>query len=212
MRVTRIVTGPLETNCWVVSDDANGPAVIIDPAGEAERILAEVGERDVRAVVLTHGHFDHLGAVADLLGATGAPLMVHRLDADSITTSTGNGGALFGFSEVAPSADCVLEDGETIAAGGVEMVVLHTPGHTPGGVCLFARQGEDETPQLCSGDTVCAGSVGRTDFAGGDPRALSRSIAEKIAPLPPETVVHPGHGPDSTVGRELRLNPFFPRA
>ena len=212
MRVTRLVLGPLETNCWVVSDDVGGPAVVIDPADDVDRILHEVGDRPVAAVVLTHGHFDHLGAVTALLAATGAPLLVHRDDAASIVTASGTGGAAFGFSATSPAPDRLLSDGGCVEASGLQLRVLHTPGHTPGGICLFVEGRESDSPQLFSGDTLFAASVGRTDFPGGDGRALSLSIAEKLAPLPPETVVHPGHGPDTTIGRERRLNPFFPRA
>lgn len=214
MRAKRLVLGPLETNCWVVSDDADGPAVVIDPAADAPRVLAEVGERGVAAIVLTHGHFDHLGGVRELVEATGAPLLVHEADAVGITHAEGTGGAPFGFLDVAPPPDRVLHDGDVVEAGALTLRVLHTPGHTPGGISLFVPGSADgsQPPQLFAGDTVFAGSVGRTDFPGGDGRVLARSIAEKIAPLPAETVVHPGHGPDTTVGRERRLNPFFPRA
>ena len=212
MRVTRLVLGPLETNCWVVSDDMGGPTIVIDPAENADRILAEVGEAEVAAVVLTHGHFDHLGAVTALIARTGAPLLIHRDDAASITTPFGTGGEAFGFAVSAPAADQLLSDGEVVKAGDLELGVLHTPGHTPGGICLFWPGANDQAPQLFCGDTLFAGSVGRTDFPGGDGRALARSIAEQLAPLPPETVAHPGHGPDTTIGRERRLNPFFPRA
>jgi glyoxylase-like metal-dependent hydrolase (beta-lactamase superfamily II) len=212
MRVTRLVLGPLETNCWVVSDDAGGPAIVIDPAQDLDRIVDEIGEREVAAVVLTHGHFDHLGAVTALLEATRARLLVHRDDAAGITSAEGTGGAAFGFSATSPPADRLLADGDVVDAGDLRLDVLHTPGHTPGGICLFGAAGEGEAPQLFSGDTLFAGSVGRTDFPGGDGRALALSIAEKLAPLPAETVVHPGHGPDTTIGRERRLNPFFPRA
>jgi glyoxylase-like metal-dependent hydrolase (beta-lactamase superfamily II) len=212
MRIDRLVLGPLETNCWVVSDDAGGPSIVIDPAEDVDRILALVADRGVAAVVLTHGHFDHLGAVSALLARTGAPLLVHEDDAGSISTATGTGGAAFGFDVTAPPADRLLSDGDVIEAGVLTLSVLHTPGHTPGGICLFAEGSQAETPQLFAGDTLFAGSVGRTDFPGGDARALALSIAQKLAPLPGETVVHPGHGPDTTIGRERRLNPFFPRA
>ncbi|MEI8081649.1 MAG: MBL fold metallo-hydrolase [Actinomycetes bacterium] len=212
MRITRLVLGPLETNCWVVGDDLGGPAVVIDPAEDVDRIVAEVGERSVEAVILTHGHFDHLGAVTALLAQTHAPLLVHHHDALTITTAAGTGGAAFGFSATSPPADRLLSDGDQVDFGSLQLTVLHTPGHTPGGICLFAEGDAGEAPQLFSGDTLFAGSVGRTDFHGGDGRALSASIASKLAPLPAETVVHPGHGPDTTIGRERRLNPFFPRA
>jgi glyoxylase-like metal-dependent hydrolase (beta-lactamase superfamily II) len=120
-------------------------------------------------------------------------------------TSSGNGGALFGFTETAPGADRTVQDGDTIAAGGVELDVIHTPGHTPGSICLLGGG------VLLSGDTLFAGSIGRTDFPGGDMASMRRSIV-RLASLPDETRVCPGHGPETTIGRERRVNPFFPRA
>jgi len=212
MFVRGLVLGVLETNCWVVADDAGGPAVVIDPADDVYAILDAVGERSVSAIVLTHKHFDHIGAVRDLIAATGAPLLIHSADAGDLGDAVTTGGAQFGFTHTAPAPDRTLDDGDVVTAGEMTLTVLHTPGHTPGGICLLAESPADPAPQLFSGDTLFAGSVGRTDFAGGDSRALSNSIACKLATLPAETIVHPGHGPDTTIGRERRLNPFFPRA
>lgn len=215
MFVERLVLGELQTNCWVVADDSGGPAIVIDPAGhpsDAERIELAAAPRDIAVVVLTHAHFDHLGAASALLEATGAALAVHRIDAPRITSPAagGTGGALFGFSDVAPHADRLLDDGSFVEVGALALEVWSTPGHTEGSISLLASRGE-RPMQLFSGDTLFASSVGRTDFPGGDARALQRSIA-RIATLPDETLVHPGHGPDTTVGRERRVNPFFPRA
>jgi hydroxyacylglutathione hydrolase len=202
------VLGELETNCWLVSDDEGGPLLVIDPAGEPESLIAGIAGRAVCAVVLTHGHFDHLGAAAVLLAETRAPLLVHRADADAITTAEGNGGAAFGFSPVSPKADRLLVDGDTVEAGRAALTVIHTPGHTPGSICLFSDT--DAGPHLFSGDTLFAGSIGRTDLAGGDARAIRSSIA-RVATLPPATLVHPGHGPETTLLRESRANLFWPR-
>jgi hydroxyacylglutathione hydrolase len=213
VRIERHTVGPLDTNCWLVDDGAGGPVVVIDPAGDAEELLVAVGDRPVSAVVLTHGHFDHLGAATELLAATRAPLLVHVEDAARVTDPVATGGALWGFDDVAPEPDRLLVDGDVVEAGDVDLRVVHTAGHTEGSVCLYAAPGEGsgEPGELFSGDTLFAGSVGRTDFPGGDSRALRDSLA-RLAPLPDDTRVHPGHGPDTTIGREKRVNPFWPRA
>ncbi|MBN2248252.1 MAG: MBL fold metallo-hydrolase [Coriobacteriia bacterium] len=205
MRVRRLTLGPLDTNCWLVDDGAGGPVLVIDPADEAEVILGALAGAEVEAVVLTHGHFDHIAAAREVCEATGAPLLVHAADAPGLTSPVGTGGAAFGFDVTAPSADRTLEDGDTVAAGGVTLDVIATPGHTPGSLCLSGHG------HLLSGDTLFAGSIGRTDFPGGDMSAMRRSIA-RLASLPDDVRVHPGHGPETTIGRERRVNPFFPRA
>lgn len=208
MLVERLQLGALQTNCWLVSAKADSPVVVVDPADEAQLLIEALAGRPVVAVVLTHGHFDHLGAARALLQQTGAPLLVHCLDAYRVTSADGSGGSMFGFPDHhAPAPDRLLDDGDRIDVGdGVCLTVVHTPGHTEGSICLLADG------HLFSGDTLFAGSVGRTDFPGGDSHALRNSIAERLAPLADETIVHPGHGPDTTIGRERRVNPFFPRA
>jgi len=212
MHVTRLVVGPLESNCFIVSAD-EGPLVVIDPGEDLPDILAAVQGRKVAAIVLTHCHFDHVAAVPGLVEQTRAPLLAHEDDADYLTSATGTGGALFGFPDaVATRADRRLVDGDEIVAGSLVMKVLHTPGHTPGGICLLAHDSSAGVGHLFSGDTLFMSSVGRTDFPRGDARALAHSIASKLVMLAPGTIVHPGHGPDTTIERESRLNPFWPRA
>jgi glyoxylase-like metal-dependent hydrolase (beta-lactamase superfamily II) len=205
MQVERLALGPLQTNCWLASDDAGGPVLVIDPGGDARVLMDSIDGREVAGVVLTHGHFDHLGAVAEVIAATGAPLAIHKADAEGITDPAGTGGALFGFEETAPPADRVLADGDVVEAGELRLSVLHTPGHTPGSICLLGEG------HLFSGDTLFKLGVGRTDFPGGSARELRDSIRDRLAPLPDDTQVHPGHGPDTTIDHERRLNPFFPR-
>ena len=204
--IQRLVLGQLDTNCWIVSDDAAGPAIVIDPADEPDLILEALQGRKASCVVLTHCHFDHLAGAEQVLRATGASLVAHEDDADFVTDAIGTGGALFGFDAVAPPVNRRLRAGNSVTAGAVSFRVLHTPGHTPGGICLLGHG------HLFSGDTLFAGSVGRTDFPRGDSRALAMSIATQLATLADETVVHPGHGPETTIGRERQMNPFFPRA
>ena len=206
MNIERLVLGALQTNCWLVSDDSGGPLIVIDPAGDAADLLRTIDDREVGRVVLTHGHFDHLGAVPEILELTRAPLCVHEADAAAISAPETNGGALFGFDLVAPAPDIVLGDGDVVEDGALALQVLHTPGHTPGGICLSGDG------HVFSGDTLFQLGVGRTDFPGGDARILKHSIASKLAPLADDVVVHPGHGPDTTIGHERRLNPFFPSA
>jgi glyoxylase-like metal-dependent hydrolase (beta-lactamase superfamily II) len=207
--ITRLVLGDLDTNCWIASDGSGGPLVVIDPAADPELVLSAIAGRPVAAVVLTHGHFDHLGAATAVVEATGAPLLVNAEDAGAITSAAANGGAMFGFDFAAPEPDRLVSDGDVIEVGSLSLSVWATPGHTPGSISLLASgfQGEQH---LFSGDTLFAGSVGRTDFPGGDPRAMRASIAV-LASLPSSTVVHPGHGPDTTIGHESRHNYFWPR-
>ena len=209
-----VVTIPLHAIGAVPAAPLAGK-VVIDPAGSpanAERILSVVVPRSVLTVVLTHAHFDHLGAASELIEETGASLAVHWVDAPRVTSSAadGTGGALFGFTDVAPAPDRLLDEGSRIEAGSVTFEVWSTPGHTEGSISLLATDRAGPI-HVFSGDTLFSGSVGRTDFPGGDERQLRRSIA-RIAALSDETVVHPGHGPDTTIGRERRVNPFFPRA
>jgi hydroxyacylglutathione hydrolase len=206
--VEGLTLGELDTNCWIVSDGQGGPLVVIDPAGESDVVIEAIRGRAVAAVVLTHGHFDHLGAASAVLAVTGAPLLVHSADATAVTNAAANGGLVFGFDAVAPAPDRELEDGDVVTAGALRLEVLHTPGHTFGSICLYDADGG---PHLFSGDTLFAGSVGRTDFPGGDARELRASIG-RLAVLPADTLVHPGHGPDTTIAREARSNFFWPRA
>lgn len=214
MRVTRVVVGPLESNCWVVWGDDSSNAVVIDPGEDVEKIRVALGDSGVTAIVLTHAHFDHVGAVSELLTSFDAPLMIHRDDANRLTSAAeeGTGGAVFGFPTTAPEATRLLDDGDLVAVPGLTLEVLHTPGHSAGSICLLLKGDAGDPDQIFSGDTLFAGSVGRTDFWGGDSRALSRSIATKLARLSELTIVHPGHGPDTTIGREARINPFWPRS
>lgn len=205
LAVRTLVVGMLQTNCYLALCTETKEAIIIDPGGDARRILRAADEAGamVRLIVDTHAHFDHVAANAAVHEATKAPIAIHRLDAGALTEPI----ALFGLSlggPPSPPADRLLEDGDEIRVGNLSLRVLHTPGHTPGGISLYC----EAERALFSGDTLFQYGVGRTDFPGGDADTLVRSIRSRLFALPDDTVVYPGHGPATTIGAERRNNPF----
>ncbi|BCW98405.1 MAG: MBL fold metallo-hydrolase [Armatimonadota bacterium] len=202
--IIQMAAGPLETNCYAVICPETGEVAIIDPGAGAEAILSRLpDETTVRMVLLTHGHFDHVGAVREVAQATGAPVGIHPDDALLMSQAPAMA-RLFGVEMTAPPApDFQLQDGQKLQVGRLTLEVLHTPGHSAGGV-TFALPGT-----AIVGDCLFAGSIGRTDLPGSDYRTLMRSIVDRILSLPDETRVLPGHGPSTTVGRERQTNPFI---
>ena len=196
MQIKMMQVGPLGTNCYLLEDEKSKLAAVVDPGGDAPRILsqAQADGVEVKMILLTHAHFDHTGGVAELCASLpGVPVYLHPADA-----------ALVG-SDVFPAigaATVPYEDGDTVQLGELAIQVLHTPGHTPGGVCLMAGDA------LFTGDTLFQGSMGRTDFPGGDLTAMQLSL-QRLSQLPPSLAVYPGHGPASTIGDERRWNPFL---
>ncbi len=203
--VKTLAVGPLQSNCYLFGSSDSGRGVIIDPGEDADLILAEWEKTGLKlqAILNTHGHFDHAGGNRRLKEATGVPILVHEEDAGMITRIGAQSG-LFGLrTEDSPPPDGHLVPGEEVDLGGLSLEILHTPGHTRGGVSLF-------TPGLVfTGDTLFAGSVGRTDLPGGSYEVMISSIREKLLALDDETVVLPGHGPATTIGRERSYNPFL---
>ncbi len=206
-----LVVGPFQANCYLVTDPATRETVIIDPGSQARDILAQVEEASLKvvAIVNTHGHVDHVGADAAVREATGAPVMIHKEDVPMLKSPLLSLAALLPRGEggkVTPDRE--LADGDRIDFGRLSLLVRHTPGHSPGGIALLLRRESDEPDLVFSGDTLFAGSIGRTDFPGGDWATLESSIRTVIYALPDRTVVLPGHGPKTTVGEEKRTNPF----
>lgn len=202
-----VVVGPLGVNCFILGCRESKAGVVVDPGADAERIIAKIGELglDIRYVINTHGHFDHVGGNRWLVEATGAQLMIHRDDVHFLNRAA-DAAATYGLAtENSPSPDLLLEDGQTIEFGSCRLEVFHTPGHTPGGCCLYLA-GEKK---VISGDTLFAESVGRTDFPGSSHRDLIDSIRAKLLTLPDDVQVFPGHGPATTIGRERRYNPYL---
>lgn len=200
---------PFFKNGFVLGDEESREAVIVDPGDEVEELLADVRrlKLHVKYILLTHAHLDHITGVRRAKAATGTPVYLHR-DDDFLYESVVQQGLMFGFAvEAQPPVDVFYDENEPLRFGTYEVRVLHTPGHCPGGVCLaIARDGD--APVLFVGDTLFAGSIGRTDLPGGDMGRLLRSIKDVLFAFPDDTVVWPGHGDETTIGRERRTNPF----
>jgi len=202
--VEKLVVGPFASNCYIVGSQSNKEGMIIDPGDEAKQILKRVKdlELDIRFIVLTHGHIDHTGALKEVREVTGAKVAIHADDAKSLKVQSLS--RIFGLSyPTPPSPDRLLKGGESLDIGDLHFEVLHTPGHTPGGICLLGEG------VVFSGDTLFNYGVGRTDLPGGSSSQLLNSIQTRLMTLPDNTVVYPGHGADTTIGAERTGNPFL---
>ena len=204
MRITSQTVGAFQENCWLVVDDATQRGVLVDPGAEGERILRAVAASGATldAIWLTHAHIDHVGAIAAVRRVHQVPIFMHPADRP-LYDNAGWQASQYGLPfDEPPAPDHDLADGDVLRVGDEEFRVLHTPGHAPGH-CVF-----EGTGMILGGDLLFAGSIGRTDLPLSDPRAMSDSLA-RIAALEPALVVHPGHGPSTTIGRELETNPFL---
>ena len=203
--VDTLVVGPIEENCYVLKDEETNEGVIIDAGDNGKEILAYVKDNgiDVKLLVNTHGHWDHIGAVDVLRDALGVQLAIHRADAPMLTASEEEMAVYSVFVGKKKPAEILLEDGDVISFGKSSLKVIHTPGHTKGGICLYGGG------CLFSGDTLFASSVGRTDLPGGDYHEILHSVNVALAQVADETKVYPGHGPASRMGRERRCNPYL---
>lgn len=205
MILESVVVGPLMVNCYVLGCENSREGVVVDPGDDTDRILDAVSRHGLKvvAVINTHGHFDHTGGNQRIVTETGAGLLIHELDAPMLARAVDTA-AMFGLTaENSPPPSRFLTEGEFVAFGEYRLRVLHTPGHTLGG-CSLHLEG-----MVFTGDTLFADSVGRTDFPGGSSVALGKSIREKLLILPDDTIVYPGHGPSTTIGRERKHNPYL---
>lgn len=202
-----LVVGQLGVNCFILADPETKEGVVVDPGDETEAILAVVKAKGitVKYILNTHGHFDHVGGNRKLVEVTGAPLMINQGDEPFLTRAS-RSATMYGLrAEDSPAPAQYLTDGQTLTFGGIELRVIHTPGHSPGGSCFYLPA----AGTLISGDTLFAESIGRTDLTGGSQEQLVGAIKSKLLVLPDDTRVYPGHGPATTIGHEKRHNPYL---
>lgn len=199
--------GPLQTNGYVLSNEA-GKGIVIDPGMHPASMVEHVKDLEIVAILLTHAHFDHIAGLEQVREATKAPVYIHDLEEDWLTQAEKNGSARWPMVTepiICRPRDHALQDGQILQLAGCTLQVLHTPGHSPGSVSFYLEQEQ----LLLAGDTLFAGSIGRTDLPGGDYDTLMRSLEEKILSLPEKTKVYPGHGPQTTLEQEMMVNPFI---
>lgn len=204
MIVTQITVGAFQENCYLVADADGNSVAIVDPGTDADRIIADIEEtaRTPEAIWITHAHVDHIGGIAALKRRWDMPVFLHPLD-EPLYRVGGRQAQLYGIPyEEPPAPDKQFADGEVLRLDGLELVVMHAPGHAPGHVVLHGHG------NALVGDCLFAGSIGRTDLPFSNPAHLQESL-RRIAALPPETVVHPGHGDSTTIGEERISNPFL---
>jgi hydroxyacylglutathione hydrolase len=203
MILDRLELGSFASNCYLIGDETTHEGMIIDPGAQSGQIMKKVKEHglDIKMIVLTHTHPDHIGAVRAVKEATKAQVMVHEDDVYGLESPSPMPGSPGTGQSIVP--DRLLKGGDGLKVGKLSFLVLHTPGHSPGGICLYGEN------VLFSGDTLFQHSIGRSDFPGGSHTQLLSSIRTKLLILPDVTPVYPGHGPESTIGEEKRRNPFL---
>lgn len=203
LALMRMPLGALGTNCYVVGDKELGKAYIIDPATADVLESLEKHNLEPAAILLTHGHADHIGGVQEIINQYPVPVYIHDGDREYLTNADLNLSSNYGQNLTVTGDICSVKEGDTFDLGNIHLSVYETPGHTPGGVCYYM-----DGALVFVGDTLFRGSIGRTDFDGGDYDTLINAIKDKLYTLPEETVAYPGHGPETQIGYEKQYNPF----
>jgi len=205
MILEQFVVGALEVNCYLIGCEQSNEIAVIDPGGEAQRIISTIEEKSYQPlyIINTHGHIDHIAANKDIKERYNIPLLIHSKDSFLLTSRQEPMLEMMLNAKPSPPADRLLEEGDTIDIGSVDLEIMHTPGHSPGSICIKFDQA------LFTGDTLFAGGIGRTDLQGGSYDALMRSIKEKVITFDRSWKIFPGHGPSSTIGQEIDFNPFL---
>jgi len=206
MYLETLVVGDIDANCYIIAAESGGETMVIDPGGNAQMVLDTIAaaDLDVKYIILTHAHWDHFAAAAELAEKTGAKIGIHKLDREALQNPRLSLAQMFGDElNIDPATLVELEDGQVIKIGDLEAEVIHTPGHSPGSITI--RTGD----RLFTGDLLFYRSIGRTDFPGGSHEGLLKSVRERIFTYPDHVKVYPGHGPSTSVGEEKRENPYF---
>ncbi len=193
-----------QTNCYIIWDETTLEGAVIDPADSSVLPFIAENRLKIKYVILTHCHFDHIGGVSKIADSCGAEIAIHKADAVGLTDNRYNLGSMFGGDFIQGEADMLLTDGDVLRLGNISLKILHTPGHTAGGIGILA----DDTV-LFSGDTLFCRSIGRSDFPGGNHTVLINSIKTKLLPLGDSVTVYPGHDRPTTIGEEKRFNPYL---
>lgn len=207
MLFEKVTVGSYATNCYILADEETKEAIVVDPGSEPDRILSKIEKNDlkVKHIVLTHAHGDHIGAIKEIKAATGAEILLHHDEAYMLENASKNFSKAIQGKEVSILADKTIGEGDKLTIGNIKIEVIHTPGHTFGGICLYVPTEKI----LITGDTLFYGSVGRSDLEGGNHKQLIQGIIEKIMKLDDSVTVYPGHGSTTSIGFERRKNPFI---
>lgn len=205
MKILRIPAGIYAANCYIIYSDTSKEGIVVDPGGDVDVILNKIKDEElkVKYIILTHGHGDHIGGVLELKKALDVPVLIHEMDKELLIDGNKNLSSTMAMGSIEIEPDILVKDGDIIEFGDLKGEIIHTPGHTLGGISI--KVGDS----LITGDTLFAGSIGRTDLLGGDFDTIISSIKNKLLNYPDETKVYPGHGPSSTIGKERMTNPFL---